>query len=249
MGAHGIYVGTSGWTYDDWTGRFYPPEVKGAKRLVYYAGRFDTVEVNASFYRVPTKPMTDAWNSRLGPGFHLVLKGPRTVTHLKKLRDCNKALDFFLERVLVLNSLKVILWQLPPSLHRDTARLDEFLYALPKKVRHAVEFRHDSWWDDEVEKVLKRHSAAFVAVSHPRLPDEIISTTDFLYIRFHGQGRDLYTYNYSDSELSSWAERITPLATDRALYAFFNNDFNAYAVYNAMTFREELKALDLRKAV
>jgi uncharacterized protein YecE (DUF72 family) len=249
METQGIHVGTSGWTYDDWAGRFYPPDVKGAARLNYYAGKFDAVEVNASFYRIPTTAMVDAWNRKLAPGFHLVLKGPRTVTHLKKLRDCNKSLDSFFERALELRHLKVILWQLPPSFHRDSSRLDEFLSTLPGQVRHAVEFRHDSWWDDEVEKVLKRHSAAFVAVSHPRLPEEIIQTSDFLYIRFHGHGKDLYTYKYNDEELATWASRITPLLKGRSLYAFFNNDFNANAVNNAISFRNQMTAHALRKAV
>jgi uncharacterized protein YecE (DUF72 family) len=162
-----IYIGTSGWTYDDWSGRFYPPEVKGAERLVFYARQFDTVEVNATFYRVPYQTMINAWNRKLDPSFHLVVKGSRTITHLKKLKDCQEPLRAFLDRVLQLRTLKVILWQLPPSLHKNIDRLDNFLSQLPQTVRHAVEFRHQSWWDEEVAGILSKHRAAFVTVSHP----------------------------------------------------------------------------------
>jgi uncharacterized protein YecE (DUF72 family) len=226
-----LFVGTSGWTYDDWS-----EDVKGARRLEFYAGKFDTVEVNATFYRLPTRNMIDAWNRRLGPGFHLVVKGSRTVTHLKKLADCGEPLQAFLERVLDLRRLKVVLWQLPPSLHKDVERLDRFVGDLPGEVRHAVEFRHESWWDDEVVALLKRHKAAFVAISHPSLPDAIHPTTDFLYLRFHGLGRELYRYDYSDAELGQWADRLQPHLRRRTLYAFFNNDYNANAPRNAATF-------------
>jgi uncharacterized protein YecE (DUF72 family) len=236
-----IYVGTSGWTYDDWTGPFYPQDVKGAHRLEFYAEKFDTVEVNATFYRLPTQNMINAWNRRLGSGFHLVLKGSRLITHLKKLADCQEPLEAFWERAAQLRRLKVILWQLPPSLHKDLERLDRFLSELPSQVRHAVEFRHKSWWDEEVAALLERHKAAFVAVSHPRLPDTIYPTTDFLYLRFHGLGSQLYRYDYSDEELADWAARLQPHLRGRTLYAFFNNDYDANAPHNAVTFRELLQ--------
>lgn len=231
-----IYIGTSGWTYDDWAGKFYPDGVKGVDRLAYYAGIFNTVEVNATFYRIPFQGMIDSWNKRLPRGFHLVVKGSRRVTHLKKLKDCDEPLEAFLSRVLQLKTLKVILWQLPPSLGKDIERLDNFLSRLPESVRHAVEFRHESWWDGDTVELLSAHKAAFVAVSHPKLPDVVEATTDFLYVRFHGLGGDLYRYDYSRKELSEWAARLKPLMRGRALYAFFNNDYNAYAPRNAETF-------------
>jgi len=237
-----LYVGTSGWTYDDWSGSFYPEGVKGPDRLSFYAQKFNTVEVNASFYHTPTRPMIDAWNRRLGEDFHLVLKGPRTVTHLKKLRDCGEPLEMFLERALQLRTLRVILWQLPPSLHKDAARLDEFLADLPQRVRHAVEFRHVSWWDDEVAATLARHAAAFVAVSHPSLPAAFYPTTDFLYVRFHGLGRQLYHYDYSREELTDWTSRLKPHLPNRTLYAFFNNDYHAHAPGNAAALCELLES-------
>jgi uncharacterized protein YecE (DUF72 family) len=236
-----IYVGTSGWTYDDWWGAFYPDEVNGPERLSYYATVFDAVEVNATFYRNPAPSAIKAWNTRLGPAFHLVVKGSRAVTHLKKLHDFDEALARCLDRVLQLKRLRVILWQLPPSLHVDVERLDAFLRVLPISVRHAVEFRHESWWADEVAGVLARYKAAFVAVSHPKLPSEWFTTTDLLYVRFHGLGSQLYSYDYSRDELVEWVERLKPDLKGRTLYAFFNNDYNANAPRNALVLRELLE--------
>ncbi len=229
-----VHVGTSGWIYDDWSGPFYPEGVKGTDRLIYYATQFHTVELNASFYRVPSEAAIRSWNKRLKPGFHFVVKGPRTVTHYRRLKDCGEPLRFFLDRVLQLESLRVILWQLPPSLHKNLGLLDNFLAGLPESVRHAVEFRHESWWDEEVESVLRRHNAAFVAVSHPALPEDVRPTTDFLYLRFHGRGKVLYDYDYARRELSDWVKRVQPHLRGRQLYAFFNNDYNAYAPKNAL---------------
>ena len=242
-----VYVGTSGWTYDDWQGAFYPDEVKGAARLSYYATVFNAVEVNATFYRNPAPTAITAWNRRLGPEFHLVVKGSRAVTHLRKLADFDDALKACLDRVMQLKRLRVILWQLPPSLHKDVERLDAFLRVLPISVRHAVEFRHESWWDDEAAGVLARHKAAFVAVSYPKLPDTWFPTTDFLYVRFHGLGKELYSYDYSRKELSEWVKRLEPDLEGRTLYAFFNNDYNANAPRNALLFRELLASVDTRQ--
>jgi uncharacterized protein YecE (DUF72 family) len=234
------FVGTSGWTYDDWAGRFYPDGVKGSERLSYYATQFDTVEINATFYRLPTQAMIKAWNRRLGEEFHLVVKGSRVVTHLKRIEACEEQLKNFLDRALELTRLKVILWQLPPSLHKDIERLDRFLSMLPDEVRYAVEFRHKSWWDGETADVLSKHKAAFVTVSHRTLPDTIFATTDFLYVRFHGTGRETYRYDYSDEELVRWTSNLKPHLHGRTLYAFFNNDFEANAPRNAMILRRML---------
>jgi uncharacterized protein YecE (DUF72 family) len=240
MTAPRVFVGTSGWTYDDWSGLFYPADVKAGDRLSFYARLFNTVEVNATFYRIPTQTMIAAWNRRLGPEFHLVVKGSRAVTHVKKIANCREQLDKFLERVMQLDRLRLILWQLPPSLHKDVDRLERFLVMLPETIRHAVEFRHESWWDDEVAQVLTRHDAAFVAVSHPKLPERFFPTTDFLYVRFHGKGQTLYRYDYAPYELSHWTSLLKPHLENRILYAFFNNDYQAYAVRNAMVFRDML---------
>ena len=250
----GIHVGTSGWTYDDWEGPFYPAEVRGVDRLRFYATRFDTVELNASFYRFPSPGAIAAWNRRLPARFHFVVKGHRRVTHVHRLAPAaDELLAAFLERVAPLATLRVVLWQLPPSLRCDPGLLEGFLERLDaataatrtrrRRLRHAVEFRHRSWWEDpEVPRVLRRHRAAFVAVDHPRLPREVVPTTDFLYLRFHGAGPRLYDWDYSDDELAAWVERLRPHLPRRTLYAFFNNDVAAHAPRNALRFRELLLA-------
>jgi len=241
--AASIHVGTSGWTYDDWWGPFYPEGLRSGDRLSYYAGRFDTVEVNSSFYRVPSEVAVRAWNERLPPHFHLVLKGNRRITHRSPPGADERALDFFLERALALRRLRVILWQFPPFFHPDLEALDAFLERLPGGVRHAVEFRDAGWWDSGADEVLARHRAAFVAVSHPTLPEDIRVTTDFLYVRFHGRGERLYEYDYSRRELAVWARRLSAAAEGkRRIYAFFNNDWHAHAPANAAVLAELLRA-------
>ena len=136
-----IHVGTSGWMYDDWHGPFYPAGVKGTGCFTYYQSRFDVVEVNSTFYRTPSEKVIESWNRRVGPGFHLVVKGARLVTHFRRLHGFEASLEMFLERVLRLRALRVILWQLPPSLGKDLELLERFLENLPTSVRHAIEFR------------------------------------------------------------------------------------------------------------
>jgi len=248
----GIHVGTSGWTYDDWEGAFYPEGVTGTERLAHYARVFDTVELNASFYRFPAPGAIASWNRRLPARFHLVVKGHRKVTHVHRLGPAaDDVLLAFLERIAPLRTLRVVLWQLPPSLQHDPSLLDDFLGRLAeatrrtwsrrRRLRHAVEFRHRSWWEDpDVPRVLRRHRAAFVAVSHPRLPPDVIPAADFLYLRFHGSGPRLYDWDYSDEELAAWVERVRPHLGRRTLYAFFNNDVRARAPRNALRFRDLL---------
>ncbi len=240
-----IHIGTSGWTYSDWVGTFYPREVKAADRLAYYTTQFDTLEINASFYRLPSETTIAAWNRQLPDDYHLVLKGWRQITHLKRLVDCREDLDLFLRRVLPLRSLRVLLWQLAPSIQHDLPRLDAFLAMLPGQVRHAVEFRHASWWDEEVAARLANFGAGFVAVSYPRLPATIYPAVDWLYVRFHGLGKQAYHYDYSRTELSEWAERVRPHLIGREIYAFFNNGYDGNAPRNALVFKDLLASVGL----
>jgi len=237
-----LYIGTSGWSYPDWRGRFYPTALRIKDHFAYYRKHFSAVEINLSFYRLPTQNTLDAWNRELEPDFHLVLKGSRVITHMKKLKHCEEPLKRFWERAGQLKTLKAVLWQLPPNLHKDTDRLDHFLGSQPQTIRHAVEFRHDSWWDDEVAAVLARHRAAFVAVSATGTPAAIYPTADFLYVRFHGLQNTPTPVNYSRNDLMYWVERLTPyVKRGLTLYAFFNNDYHAYAVRNALRFRDLLQ--------
>ena len=243
MAGRGIHVGTSGWTYDDWTGPFYPPDVKGAERLAYYAGRFDTVEVNATFYRLPTRTMIDAWNRRLSEGFHLVLKGSRAVTHYRKLRDCDEPLAAFLDRAGQLGRLKVILWQLPPSLHKDVALLEGFVAELPPEGRYAFEFRHSSWECHEVFGLLERVGMTHVVVSRVSYPFAEVHTAPLAYYRLHGPDK-LCGSPYDEPWLAALAERIARLAEDGVTsFTFLNNDIDGHAVRNADTLNRHLERL------
>ncbi|MCR4411725.1 MAG: DUF72 domain-containing protein [Thermoguttaceae bacterium] len=232
-----IHVGTSGWTYPDWAGVFYPTDVRGADQLAFYATRFDAVEVNSTFYRFPNEATIASWNRRLLASFHFVVKGSRRVTHLGRPGENREVAEAFCQRVAALRTLRAILWQFPPGFEKDLKQLTEFLKYLPEDRRHAVEFRHASWWDEQTAALLTRSKVAFVAVSHPKLPDVVFPTADLLYVRFHGLGKELYRYDYSDRQLDQWADRLCPHLAGRTLYAFFNNTYQAKAVANATAFR------------
>lgn len=234
-----LLVGTSGWAYDDWVGRFYPLGLDRNHWLSHYAKEFSCVELNVTFYRLPFANMIVGWSRKVPDEFVFIAKGSRVVTHRLRLRNAKDEVEKFEERLKDLKGLEVILWQLPPSLRADPDLLSEFISILPTKFRFVIEFRHVSWWENSrVAEVLKAHGAAFCGVSHPRLPDEMPDTADFAYIRFHGLGPRLYDYDYSEQELLPWAEKAALiLASGRDVYAFFNNDYRANAVFNAKLFR------------
>lgn len=234
-----LFVGTSGWSYDDWVGRFYPEGLVRREWLSHYAGHFAAAELNVTFYRLPFRNMVAGWSRKVPEGFVFAAKGSRAVTHRLRLREAAGEVARFHERMRDLRGLAVVVWQLPPSLRCDAALLDEFLACLPPAPRRVVEFRHPSWWDDDATiRTLKKHNAAFCGVSHPRLPATMPDTANFAYIRFHGLGRKLYDYDYSEDELRPWAEVVSRvLASGRDAFVFFNNDFNANAVRNAQTFQ------------
>lgn len=237
MEAENLYLGTSGWVYPDWNGRFYPEKLKANERLKFYASHLNALEINASFYRLPSEATIASWNQTLGDHYHLVVKGSQYITHDKRLQDIDEALSVFLARVNSLKSLKIILWQLPPSLGKDRELLVSFLEKLPPNFRYAIEFRHTSWWSPEVVAILRDFHVAFVAVSHPKLPEFLYDTTDFLYLRFHGLGEKLYDYDYSYEELFVWAKKLRPYLKTRELFVFFNNCYHTHAIRNGELFK------------
>lgn len=235
-------VGTSGWSYDDWDGRFYPDEVARTRWFDHYAGHFPTVEINYSFYRLPRQTTVEKWHGQAPDRFRYAVKGSRYITHNLKLGgDVEDAIGNVVRRMAPLKTfLGVWLWQLPPNLHKDVERLDRFLSLLPGS-DHAVEFRHRSWWDEEVEETLRRHDAAFVWLSDSDMPDARPLTSDTIYVRLHGKGEERYRYDYSDRELEEWAARLRALAADgHDAWVFFNNDHRAKAPKNAATLVELL---------
>jgi uncharacterized protein YecE (DUF72 family) len=234
-----LYIGSSGWAYADWVPCFYPRGVRGAERLTYYAQRYNTVEVNATFYRFPSDSNLLAWNARLPASYATAVKASRRITHAAQPPD-PELTRYFMSRIMQLSSLRGVLFQLAPYLRFDPARLAGLLGSLPAGPRYAVEFRHLSWWTPETVRILADHNVAFVAVSHPALPDEVIPTADFLYVRFHGLGEKLYVYDYSDAELDGWVRKLAPALHGREAYLYFNNCYAGRALRNANTLRDML---------
>jgi uncharacterized protein YecE (DUF72 family) len=236
------YIGTSGWHYDDWRGRFYPEKLPKAKWLEFYARHFVTLELNNSFYHLPTEKAYNNWHDDSPADFIFAVKVSRFITHIKRLKDCDEAVNNFMSRaVLLKEKLGPLLYQLPPGLHRDDDRLKSFLAILPRGIMHAIEFRHKSWFEEDVFKILCKYHAGFCIFDMPKLTSLMTATADFAYIRFHGSG-SLYSSRYSDKEMADWAKKIKRLAKNlKAVYIYFNNDVAGYALENARTIRNYLE--------
>ena len=236
----GIYVGTSGWSYDHWDGVLYPHGLPPAQRLGYYVARFQTTELNASFYRWPGDATFASWQRRLPPGFLMSVKAPRGLTHGKRLY----APDTWLERIerslsILGDRCGVLLVQTPPDLECDLPRLAYFLKQLPEGRKVACEFRHPSWHQEVVFALLEEAGCAYCVMSGAQLPCILRATAPFVYVRLHGPDtHHLYGGSYSDNDLRWWADRIHEWqSAGRDVYAYFNNDGGGNAVRNAGTLR------------
>lgn len=198
-----LYVGTSGYSYKEWKGSFYPEKIPAKEMLHYYAERLSTVEINATFYRMPQKSMVETWKDQVPPTFRFSLKAPQRVTHFKRLKETEEETKYFFETSDVLaEQLGVVLFQLPPNMKKDLARLENFLTQLPDNRRAAFEFRHPSWFDDDVLSVLKQRNMALVVSDTDDMPTtHIDKTADWGYLR-------LRRVNYSEENLSEWLRRI-----------------------------------------
>lgn len=238
------WIGTSGWTYGSWRGPVYPPQVPDARRLEHYAAHlFDTVELNASYYRWPPDSSFHSWRRRLPPRFLMSVKAPRGLTHARRLYGPERWIARMQVGLSILGPrLGVLLVQLPPGMPRDDVRLEYFLGRLPDGLRVAVEFRHDSWVDDGVFAILERHGAAYVVMSGAHLPCALRATTDFVYVRLHGPDPNwLYGGSYDDASMRWWADRIREWqGQGRDVFAYFNNDADGNAVRNAQALKAAL---------
>jgi uncharacterized protein YecE (DUF72 family) len=232
-----IHIGTSGWQYRHWRGTFYPRDVAQRQWLEFYAGRFATVESNAAFYRLPEKKTFTDWAERTPEDFVWAVKVSRFLTHIKRLRDPAKPVERFVAHARGLgDKLGPALLQLPPQLEADVTLLDECLAQFPRDIRVAVEFRHKSWWTTEVEAVLKRHGAALCWADRLRPISPLWRTADWAYLRFH-QGRASPRPCYGEDALAAWVERLEgTLPRDADLFVYFNNDFRACALRDAIVF-------------
>jgi len=237
------YIGTSGWHYDHWQDRFYPKTLTKAKWLEFYASHFTTVELNNTFYRLPSEAAFTTWYGSSSPNFTFAVKVSRFITHIKRLKNSQEAVENFITRAKILgDKLGPLLYQLPPNMHRNDQVLESFVSTLPQDMKHVFEFRHQSWLEDKVFEILHKHNIGFCVFDMPDVSCPLVATADFAYIRFHGS-TGLYFSCYSDEELADWAKRLTNLARNlKAIYIYFNNDAEAFAVRNAITLRRYLEA-------
>ena len=235
-----VRIGTSGWNYKHWLGRFYPRDLPQKDLLSFYAERFDTVEVNNSFYQLPKITTMSSWRNTVPDGFLFAIKASRFITHMKKLKSSKTSSEKFFHRTDRLQEkLGPILFQLPPRWRRDAERLAGFLEALPAPCRYAFEFRDPSWLHPEIYEVLRKHNAAFCIhdFRDQQIPREI--TADFTYVRMHGPSAAAYSGSYPLKELAAWADQIGEWCGRlKQIYVYFNNDIDGHAITNALKLRE-----------
>jgi uncharacterized protein YecE (DUF72 family) len=231
------HVGCSGWSYKHWRNDFYPKGLPASKWFDHYAGVFDTVELNNSFYRLPSEAAVEGWQERSPDGFCFSVKVSRLITHFRRLRNSEEALDTYLKRMRPLGEkLGPLLYQLPPDFERDDERLEAFLRLLPSDLSHVFEFRHRSWWTDDVWALLEKYDAAFCVYHSGDVETPVLATSDVFYMRFHGTR---YSGSYDDSELRRWAARIRETARGEA-WLYFNNDIGGHAPRDAIRLRDLL---------
>jgi uncharacterized protein YecE (DUF72 family) len=226
-----ILAGTSGYSYKEWLGHFYPEKLPANAMLRYYGDHFATVEINNTFYRMPAEAMLARWSSEVPDSFAFTLKAPRRITHEMRLRDTQSAVEAFAGRAAALGpKLGVLLFQLPPFLKKDMPRLRDFLDVLPQGSRVALEFRHDSWQDDEIYELLRARGAMLCVTDTDEGETPFVATADCGYVR-------LRRTHYEEHELRTWAERIAahPLA---CTYVYFMHEDEALGCRFARTMNE-----------
>lgn len=214
-----FWVGTSGYNYAEWKGSFYPDTISSKKMLPYYADRLPTVEINYTFYRMPTERLLRGWADATPGYFRFTLKAPRRITHDARLRECETVTSAFCEASATLGGrLAALLFQLPPSFKKDVSTLGGFLDALPPGARAAFEFRHASWHDDEVYACLRQHGQALCVADSGRLSTPVVTTADHAYFRLRDEG-------YEDTDIDRWAETIVGATTScEQVFVYFKHE-------------------------
>jgi uncharacterized protein YecE (DUF72 family) len=237
-----VRIGCSGWQYADWKERFYPPRTPQRLWLASYAERFDTVEVNSTFYRLARRDAVSGWVRATPPEFVFAVKASRYLTHIKRLAGIEEGIKRFydpLEPLLEARRLGPVLWQLPENFHRDDARLQSWLELLPNGL-HTIEFRHPSWFVSSVLDALRGRGVALTIGDHPSRPFQTYdATAPWRFIRLH-YGRRGRRGNYSATELDTWARRIAQWRRREPVWAYFNNDWEGFAPANAAKLKSKL---------
>ncbi len=230
-----IHIGTSGWHYPDWVGPFYPRGMKEAEFLPYYARHLSTVEINNTFYHLPTQETLTHWRDEIPEDFLFTCKASRYITHMKKLKDPKESIERFFESVTVLqHKLGPILFQLPPRWRKNVSRLEAFLIALPTGFRYAFEFRDASWFDEEIYQLLMAHHAAFCLYHLAGQWSPEVVTGNFIYIRLHGP-QDSYEGKYHQHQPRTWTTKCRKWShSGKDVYCYFDNDEEGFAPINAL---------------
>ncbi len=244
---HFAHLGTSGWTYDHWSGRFYPADVSRRRWFEYFSQHFDTVELNASFYRIPKESVVESWNSRAPDRFVFSIKMSRLVTHVKKLRNCDDELRWFFGVFTPLKKkIGMYLIQIPPSLKVNHDHLKQFCEKLPSDAPVTFEFRNKSWYVDQTYKILADFNHCFCIHDMSGSSTERIVTGPAAYLRFHGY-HERYGGDYTDEILTDWAHWIGNQTRKTQVFGYFNNDFEGFAVKNCLRLREMIKENKYKK--
>ncbi len=237
-----IYIGTSGWSYPHWhDNAFYPNTVTQNQELGFYAGKLNSVELNASFYHLPKAETFTEWKKKTPEDFLFAIKASRYITHKLNLKNADEAVDNLLKNAKKLGpKLGPVLFQLSPRFRINFERLKIFLETLPEKQRFAFEFRHKTWFDPKVYGLLRSFNCALVFADTPDYPLVFERTTDFVYVRLHGH-EELYKSNYTEKQIEKWAGRVRSWRNDgNDVYVYFDNDANAYAPNNALQLKSVL---------
>lgn len=238
-----IYIGTSGWSYDHWKDNFYPQKLKNAQWLNFYSENFLTVEINSTFYRMPRESTVDNWFKQVPENFLFSVKASQYITHRKRLHDCQDSVEYFYKMISHLESkMGPILFQLPPSFKINAERLNEFIGLLDKKSKITFEFRHPSWFCDEIYEILNKNNIALCItdLNGQLSPEEI--TGDFTYIRLHGPQK-AYQGSYNTAEIKNWKKKIEKWTSKNiSVFCYFDNDEKGHAIADAKSLQTFFKS-------
>lgn len=228
-----IYIGTSGWHYKHWKGTFYPADIKESEQLACYVRHFNTVEINNSFYMLPSAKTFTGWKKATPKGFVFAVKSSRYITHMKKLKTDASIRSFFTRVAKLEGKLGPILFQLPPKWNINKERLADFLARLPKGNLYTFEFRDHTWYNEEIYSLLRKYNCAFCIYELEYHLSPVEVTADFVYIRLHGPGNK-YQGSYSDAILKKWVKQCMQWQRGKKdVYVYFDNDQAGYAAFNA----------------